>query len=193
MLADVAYSLDLAEDAWVRELWVHGRSILDEGSGIFAYSYDLSGDQVALRSVTTEGKDAASAGRVWNALHVWGAQNQELVAACYRSQPVQIVSFASVAGASKATERDLIATFEPHNIRDRSDKEIACEMAIAMSSVSTLAQRIRMKLGCGTGQERRVRASSANQVLPASAAWLRRSSVDARVGKMTMTKVGEAR
>jgi DNA-binding CsgD family transcriptional regulator len=34
-----------------------------------------------------------------------------------------------------------------------SDKEIAHEMGIAMSSVSTLAQRIRAKLGCGTGQE----------------------------------------
>ncbi len=47
------------------------------------------------------------------------------------------------------TEREVAALL----LHGCSDKEIAHEMGIAMSSVSTLTQRIRRKLGCATGEE----------------------------------------
>lgn len=224
-LADAAYALDVEEDAWVRDLCARTRPLLDAGSGVFAYSYLLTGDRIRLDAVVVEGTAAANG--IWDSLNDWGARNQALVAALYRSRPVQIVSFASVARFSGAARRELSATFEPHGIRDmlafvahhrtgsgviltvplarshgpsralertfsdvgsalaaithlrrkrcaaracavlspseravaslliagRSDKEIACELAMAMSTVSTLAHRIRKKLGCDAGGE----------------------------------------
>lgn len=224
-LADAAYALDLEEDAWVRDLCRCALPLLDAGSGLFTYSYALTGDRIRLDSVAVEGTAAANG--IWDSLNDWGARNQAIVAALYRSQPVQVVSFASVARLSGAARRDLSTTFEPHAIQDMlafvahhrassgviltvplarsrrpsralertfsdvgstlaaithlrrkrcaartqvvlspseravalllvagySDKEIAHELDVAMSTVSTIAQRIRNKLGCVAGGE----------------------------------------
>lgn len=224
-LADAAYALDVDEDVWVRDLCSHTRPLLDEGAGVFAYSYGLTGDRVTLDAVAIEGTQASSA--IWDSLNAWGAKNQSVIAALYRARGVQIVSFESVARFSRRCLWDLSATFEPHEIRDIlafvahhragcgvilavpldrrrkasralentfakagsalagisrlrrqrraaarpvvlspserrvasllvagcSDKEIAHELAVATSTVSTIAQRIRRKLGCEPGME----------------------------------------
>ncbi len=228
LLADAAYALDVDEDAWVRGLCTHASPLLDEGLGVFAYSYGVMGDRVTLDSVAFGGEAVRGGGSVWDSLNRWGARNQGIVAALYRARPVQVVSSANVATRlSNEALGDLRSTFEPHDVRDMlafvahhrsgsgviltvpvaaarpvslglertfldvgsalativhlrrrwqsarrsvsltpkerqvalllvsgcSDKEIAHELQCAMSTVSTLVQRIRKKVGCEQGQE----------------------------------------
>src|SRR5690606_7727594 len=115
-LTDAVYALDVDEETWIRELSCHARPLLDDGAGLFAYSYALIGDEVKLDAVAIEG--TAASHEVWGSLNDWGHRNQAIVATLYRARPIRAVAFESVARVSRQALWDLRATFEPHRVRD---------------------------------------------------------------------------
>lgn len=222
-LRATAYQLDLPDDAWVRALCREARDVIDEGSGLFVYSYRVEGGRIELRNVAGAGSDAD----VWQALSTWGARHQRRVAAVYRDHQARAVLVSELARVHSPPLGDLraslgdcgigdlltiigqgpqsdgviltaprrrgrsLTTIERRTLsglaselaaivrlrhlrppvtkeaglsgRERrvavllsrgcSDKEIARELGVAMSTVSTFIRRIRGKLGCRGGAE----------------------------------------
>lgn len=108
----VIHALDLPEAAWVSALFEEARELLDEGQGLFAYSYRL-GTQPALRIAALAGEHTAPA--VWRSLERWGRQHAAALAPAYVSGASGLASLPPVL---RSPLRALRASFEPHAIRD---------------------------------------------------------------------------
>jgi DNA-binding NarL/FixJ family response regulator len=214
------HALDLEEPAWVETLFEEGRSLFDEGEGLFVYSYRV-GTLPPLRLGALAGEHTAPP--VWQTLSGWGQKHAQVLADTYVTRAGGIEARL---GALSAPVRDLRAQFESHAIADlltiiahdpngfgvfltaprprtvrldarrrrslerlaselgaalrlrearrnvdlgrlsaserrvmhllasgASDKDIALELGVGLSSVSTFARRARTKLGCRPGSE----------------------------------------
>ncbi len=217
------HDLDAEEEPWLREAFTLARPLLDDGSGLFVYSYRIEGRSV-IRLTGLAGEHTAP--RFWSALSAWGAENQRTIAALYspgaetlaasrRRLSASTTPLSEFGAAFEATGvRDLVAVVGhdalgsgvvvaaprtrelalPHAERRRldrlaaelgalarfrsrrlasevarlsasevrvarrilegaSDKDMAREFGCRLSTVSTLARRLRRKLGCCAGEE----------------------------------------
>lgn len=202
-LRTAIHELDLDEAAWVAALHAEARPLLDDGHGLFAYTYRVEGGTIHLGALA--GEDTAP--EAWAALARWGAAHAPELASMYRT------GVGSVAEARRAgLEPPLgeIVTVVGHDpsgfgvfltapsgrptsppiferlafelaaslrlrvhrqqrahaklsaaetsvanllLEGASDKAIAAELDVSLSSVSTFLRRIRAKLGCRSGAE----------------------------------------
>jgi DNA-binding NarL/FixJ family response regulator len=216
-------AIDLDEGDWVRTLFAEACALLEEGRGLFVYSYRIdAGSLFRLGSVAGE----QTAPAFWRTLVRWGAANQRAFGSIYKTG-VGMVDYAlSSARTARVALSDPRTGFERHEVADlfailghdpagfgvfltvpcrrgapnrlsrhpaaerlavelaavarlrehrrrvlaarlsaseaivarrllegASDKEIAFELRVSLSSVSTFVQRIRRKLGCAHGAE----------------------------------------
>ncbi len=230
-LRTAVHAIDLAEGAWVDSLFAEARGLLDEGLGLFVYSYRI-GPGSTIRLGNVAGQQTAPA--FWQALAEWGAENQRCLARMYEtgagsledarrsarrlgielSDPharferqnvadvFTIVGhgaggfglFLTVPRARRGSERGpkhrlavdrlsvelaAIARLREHRRRTQvarlsaaetlvarrivegaSDKTIALELLVSLSTVSTFTRRVRNKLGCRSGEEALALASA---------------------------------
>lgn len=108
----VIHALDLEEPAWIEALFQEGRSLFDEGEGLFVYSYRL-GTQPPLRLGALAGEHTAPC--VWQTLSGWGNKHARVLARTYvtRAGGVEASS-----GALIGPLRALRTQFESHAIVD---------------------------------------------------------------------------
>jgi DNA-binding CsgD family transcriptional regulator len=217
------HDLDAEEEPWLREVFTLARPVLDEGAGLFVYSYRIE-RRSAIRLVGLAGEQTAP--RFWGALSAWGADNQATIAALYSPRVGTLGESRRRAEESSTPLSDFGPDFEVHGIRDlvavvghdalgagvvvaaprtrkvalrhverrqldrlaaelgaqarfrarrlasettrlsaaevrvarrvlegASDKDMAREFGCRLSTVSTLARRLRRKLGCRAGEE----------------------------------------
>lgn len=223
-LRTAVHAIDLEEGAWVDLLFAEARGLLDEGHGLFVYSYRI-GSTSTIRLGSVAGRQTAP--EFWQALAEWGAENQRSLAPIYKTgagslddarcsarrlgielsdhrprfeqQSVADVFtivghdaggfglFLTVPRARRGSERapkrrlaverlsgELAAIVRLREHRRRthlarlsaaetlvarrlvegaSDKAIALELQVSLSTVSTFARRVRNKLGCRNGEE----------------------------------------
>ncbi len=114
-LRAAVHDLDLEERDWIAALHTEGRTLFDEGLGMFAYSYRIDrGSKIRLGSVA--GHESAPA--FWRALSSWGAENESTLACIYETGTGSLdhaVSSAARAGMALLEPR---LTFEPHGVGD---------------------------------------------------------------------------
>lgn len=108
----VIHALDLEEQAWIEALFEEGRSLFDEGEGLFVYSYRV-GTQPPLRLDALAGEHTAPC--VWQVLSDWGNEHAHVLA---RSYVTRAGGVEARSGALSAPLRDLRTQFEPHAIAD---------------------------------------------------------------------------
>jgi DNA-binding CsgD family transcriptional regulator len=230
-LRTAVHAIDLEEGTWVDALFAEARGLLDEGRGLFVYSYRI-GSTPTIRLGSLAGRETAPA--FWQALGEWGAENQRSLARIYatgagsladaqcsarrlgieltdhrakfEAQSVADVFtivghdaggfglFLTVPRARCSSERapkhrlaverlsvELAAILRLREHRRRtqlarlsaaearvarrivegaSDKAIALELQVSLSTVSTFARRVRNKLGCRSGEEALVLSSA---------------------------------
>jgi DNA-binding CsgD family transcriptional regulator len=222
-LRTALHDLDAEAGPWLREVFTLARPVLDDGAGLFVYSYRIE-EGSAIRLTGLEGEHTSP--RFWAALSAWGADNQGTIAALYSARAETISEARRRPVASSSPLTDFRAEFEVHGIRDlvaivghdtlgsgvvvaaprtrevalryverrrldrlaaelgaltrfrdrrlvsevarlsaaevrvarrilegASDKEMALEFGCRLSTVSTLARRLRRKLGWRAGEE----------------------------------------
>lgn len=106
------HALDLPEPAWLEALFAEGRSLFDEGQGLFVYSYRVAA-QPALQLGALAGEHTAPG--VWQALERWGSEHARALA------PVYLSGASGMEGLSprlRAPLRDLRARFESLAVGD---------------------------------------------------------------------------
>ena len=223
-LRAVVHALDLDDDAWVDALFTEGRALLDEGLGMFVYTYRVDPGQ-RIRLGALAGEEAAPA--FWQTLAQWGAENARSLARIYGTGTGWLHDALPAAERRGVLLSEARATFDAHGVGDvltivghdaagtgifltvpcarrspeitsghgrvferlslelaavvrlreqrrrthvarlstseklvaerliegASDKAIAVELGVSLSTVSTFARRVRNKLGCQRGQE----------------------------------------
>ena len=230
-LRTAVHAIDLEEGAWVDSLFAESRGLLDEGLGLFVYSYRI-GPTGTIQLGSVAGQQTAPV--FWQVLAAWGAENQRCLARIYET------GAGSLEGARCSARRlgielsDHRATFEQQNVADvftivghsaggfglfitvpsarrgserapkqrlavdrlsvelaaiarlrehrrrtqiarlsaaetlvarrivegASDKAIALELHVSLSTISTFTRRVRNKLGCRSGEEALALASA---------------------------------
>lgn len=223
-LRAAVHRIDLEEQAWIEALFVESRGLLDDGLGMFVYSYRVdSGSKIRLGSVAGQ----QTAPGLWRALSEWGADNEASLARSYRTGAGSLDDAVRLAGGCGVVLSDARPKLEPHAVGDvfsivghdasgfgvfltaprarrprgptsiervalerfsaelagvvrlrvqhrreqvarlsasetlvarqllrgASDKIIARELGVSLSTVSTLTRRMRSKLGCRRGGE----------------------------------------
>ncbi|MEO8180874.1 MAG: LuxR C-terminal-related transcriptional regulator [Deltaproteobacteria bacterium] len=108
----VLHALDLEEPAWIEALFEEGRSLFDEGQGLFVYSYRV-GTRPALRLGALAGEHTAP--RVWQMLSSWGNKHARVLARTYITQAGGVEARS---GGLRAPLRDLRSELEAHAIAD---------------------------------------------------------------------------
>lgn len=230
-LRAAVHAIDLEEGTWVDSLFAEARGLLDEGLGLFVYSYRI-GSTPTIQLGSVAGCETAPA--FWQVLGEWGAENQRSLARIYatgagsladarysarrlgieltdhrarfEAQSVADVFtivghdaggfglFLTVPRARRGSERapkhrlaverlsvELAASLRLREHRRRtqlaqlsaaearvarrivegaSDKVIALELQVSLSTVATFARRVRNKLGCRSGEEALVLSSA---------------------------------
>jgi DNA-binding NarL/FixJ family response regulator len=106
------HTLDLPEPAWIEALFAEGRSLFDEGQGLFVYSYRV-GTRPPLRLGALAGEHTAPG--VWRTLEGWGSQYAGTLAPAYLSGASGMETLSPVL---RAPLRDLRARFEPQAVGD---------------------------------------------------------------------------
>jgi DNA-binding NarL/FixJ family response regulator len=106
------HALDLDEPAWINALFAEGRSLFDEGQGLFVYSY-----RVGARPVVRLGALAGdhTAPGVWQMLSRWGSENAKVLA---RSYVTGAGGVEARAADSSAPVRELLVRLESQGIAD---------------------------------------------------------------------------
>jgi DNA-binding CsgD family transcriptional regulator len=108
----VVHSLDLEEPAWIEALFQEGRSLFDEGDGLFVYSYRV-GTPSSLRLGALAGEHTAP--RVWPTLSGWGSEHAHVLAPSYATGAGGIEARS---GALSAPLRDLRTRLALHAMAD---------------------------------------------------------------------------
>jgi DNA-binding NarL/FixJ family response regulator len=108
------HDFELEEGQWLAEIFARTRPLLDEGAGLFVYSYRL--DREAIRLTGLEGEHTAP--RFWSALSRWGADNQGAIAALYEPRAEALSESVRRTKASPRPLSDYRGAFEPEGVRD---------------------------------------------------------------------------
>src|SRR5688572_463070 len=110
-LRAVTLDLDLEEREWVDALHTEGRALLDEGLGMFAYTYRLErGATIRLGAVA--GQETAP--EFWEALSAWGSENESALAQIYQTTTSSFEDAARSAARGNTALSDPRRWFEPH-------------------------------------------------------------------------------
>lgn len=108
----VMHALDLEEEDWILALFAEGRSVFDEGHGLFVYSYRV-GSRPPIRLGALAGKHTAPA--LWRTLSSWGSEHARVLARTYTSGAGGI---AARSDALHTPIGELLSRFEAHGIAD---------------------------------------------------------------------------
>lgn len=106
------HALDLAEPAWIEALFAEGRSLFDEGQGLFVYSYRV-GPRSPILLGTLAGEHTAPG--VWRSLSTWGGKHARVLA---RSYVTRAGGLDAGSRALQAPLRDLLTQLESQAVAD---------------------------------------------------------------------------
>jgi len=114
-LRTAVHAIDLEEGAWVDALFAEARGLLDEGLGLFVYSYRI-GHTPRIRLGSVAGQHTAPA--FWQVLSDWGAENQTNLARMYETGAGSLDDARSSAKRLGIELSDHRARFEQQSVAD---------------------------------------------------------------------------
>jgi DNA-binding NarL/FixJ family response regulator len=109
------HAIDLEEGVWVDSMFAEARGLLDEGLGLFVYSYRI-GPAPTIRLGRVAGRETAPA--FWQTLAEWGAENQKSLARIYATGPGTLEDARRSARRLSIELSDHRPSFERHGVGD---------------------------------------------------------------------------
>jgi DNA-binding NarL/FixJ family response regulator len=109
------HDLSLDEAAWVEALFAEGRALLDEGIGLFAYSYRVN-PEARIRLGGLAGPQTAP--DLWQTLAAWGAAHEGTLSRVYETGASSLGSFLASARGARHSLADPRPSFASHGVAD---------------------------------------------------------------------------
>jgi DNA-binding NarL/FixJ family response regulator len=114
-LKGAIHDLSLDEFAWVEALFAEGRALLDEGMGLFAYSYRVE-REAHIRLGALAGQQTSP--DLWQTLATWGAAHERTLSRVYQTAAGSLGGFLASARGARNTLADPRPSFASHGVAD---------------------------------------------------------------------------